>query len=470
MKAKIALVLLLAIGVPNALLAYTVKGKTQRTYQTDGSQADAQRAIDAAPDDGSAKVTVPAGTFDWSESLVINKAVTLAGSDTTIRNRNASTCMISAISGKRGNIVIYGFRIEQAVGNNTSGHAFMIHAGRDESTRHTVLIHNCHFDEKSIFNYSIEVGNNGIIIWGCSFIGSGSPAVQGLGGISFVCNHADYQSYNRPSTMGTLDPDGVHNSYVEDCSFKNAATGVSNFDSNARAVWRHNVHQDAALSSHGMETSPQGCTHWEIYDCTFRITPDNPYDLNYWFQARGGTGVITNNDLDAIPRGKSQFQLNVFAITRSFNDGYGGAGCPLEYPCPRQTGWSWADNGANWGKVEDSHNPQLLEHGKSPGYFLPIGKGAKLDPVYVWHNRGAGTKDARYVDTQTYMPDNCGNGKVIDTYLQKGRDYIVDQGPKPGWTPYPYPHPLRNQLGGGGPGPSPRPTPAPTATPTPGGR
>ena len=61
------------------------------------------------------------------------------------------------------------------------------------------------------------------------------------------------------------------------------------------------------------------------------------------------------------------------------------------------------------------------------------------------------------------MPDNCGNGKVIDTYLQKGRDYIVDQGPKSGWTPYPYPHPLRSQLGGGGdPSPSPTPTPTPS--------
>jgi hypothetical protein len=249
---------------------------------------------------------------------------------------------------------------------------------------------------------------------------------------------------------------------VEDCNFSNANTGDANFDANSRTVWRHNHMHDATMGSHGQETSPIGVTAWEIYGCTFEITQDNPKNLNNWFSCRGGTGVITGNTVGEVPWGKAQFELNVFAITRGANDGANGSFCPIEYPSPRQTGWSWANNGANWGKVEDEQNPQLLEGGRSPGYFLPNGKGAVSDPVYVWDNTGPGTKAPGYVSTQTYQPDNCGNNQVIDSYLRKGRDYFVDAGPKPGWTPYPYPHPMRN---GGGPGPQPTPTPTPQPTP-----
>jgi hypothetical protein len=450
---------LLLLFTASLVPAYTKKDHSGRTYQSNGSQSDVQAAIDAAPDNGTATVIIPAGTYDWSGTLTIRKAVSLAGNgEVTIRNENGSSNLIDARSGKNGNIEIYGLKF-LAVADNGGGKGFDIAAGRDESTRHTVLVHDCHFEQGSIYAYSMECVTNGIIVWSSSFVGSGA---NGVGGISFVCGW-DYKSYNRPSTLGTRDPDGLHNCYVEDCHFANGATGMSNFDANSRVVWRHNRHQDAQLGSHGQETSPIGVTSWEVYDNSFRITKDNPFNLQCWVHIRGGTGVITRNDIDEVPFNKSQFILTIFSITRGANDGKGGSFCPIEYPAPRQTGWSWADNGANWGKVVDKQNPQLLEGGKSPGYFLPNGKGAILDPVYIWDNTGPGTQARGYVWAQTYVPDNCGNNQVIETYLQKGRDYFVNAGPKPGWTPYPYPHPMRS---GGGGGPTPTPTPVPTPMPT----
>jgi hypothetical protein len=421
---------------------------------TTGNQTDVQHAIDAAPE--GSNLTIPSGTFEWSGQLVINKSITLSGHDTTIKNTNGGSPMIVATSGKSGNITISGLHIVQ-VADNGQGRGFMIRAYRDASSAHTVIIHDCTFDEHGVYNYSVECGSNGILIYNCSFVGSGNT---GLGGISFVYGINDYTLYNQPSTLGTKDSDGLHNTYVEDCNFSNA-TYMSNFDANSRTVVRHCVFSEAGMGSHGQETSPNGVASWEIYNNEFRCTQDNPANLNYWYQIRGGTGVITDNHFDEIPWGKTQLQLNVFSITRGANDGHGGTFCPVEYPAPRQTGWAWKDNGANWGKVMGQS--QVLEGGHSPGYFLPNGKGAISDPVYIWNNSGPGTQVGSYVVAATYSPDNCGNGQNISTYLVKGRDYFVDAGAKPGYQKYQYPHPLRT----GGPQPTPTVTPTPTATPPP---
>lgn len=431
---------------------FTKKGATLRSS---GTQSDVQAAIDAASE--GATVTIPSGTFDWSGQLMIKKAISLAGNDTTIRNQNGSSSMILALSGKSGNIEIYGISFVQ-VADNSGGKGFCIEARRDESTSYTVKIHDCHFDEAGVYNYSMREASNGILVWNCSFIGAG------IGGINFVVDEFNYESYNQPSTLGTRDSTGLKNSYVEDCSFTNASTGMVNFDANSRVVLRHCTAQDAAVGSHGQETSPIGVTSWEVYDNTWKISKDNPANMNNWLHIRGGTGVVTRNNFEEIPWGKSQIVLTVFSVTRGANDGHGSSFCPIEYPAPRQTGWSWADNGANWGKVEDEQNPQLLEGGRSPGYFLPNGKGAQVDPVYIWDNTGPGATSASFLWIQTYEPDNCGNQQnVANTYLRANRDYFVNAGPKPGWTPYPYPHPLRT---GGAPSPTPTPPePTPSATP-----
>jgi hypothetical protein len=463
-KAESISAVALATILCGTAFGYTVSGNT---YITDGSQSDVQAACAAAPDNGTVTVLIPNGTYSWTGTLTINRAVTLAGESAegvVINNNNASSSMIAATSGANGHINIYWLNIVQVANNNTgsvSGSAFSISVDRTEPSSNTVLIHDCSFDSSTVYNYSIRCAANGIIIWNCSFIGSGP---EGMGGISFSCPKYGYGSWNTAPTLGTNDSTGLSNSYVEDCSFSNAEN-VSNFDDNSRTVWRYNTHQDAGLGSHGQETGIFGVRHWEVYNNTFNISANNPYMLNYWFQIRGGTGVITGNNLADIPWGKNGIQLNVFSITRGMNDGAEGTFCPLAYPAPRQTGWGWSVNSTATFGIGDDTNPGRLVGGSSPGVFAPDGIGAVLDPLYIWNNTGAETTDPAYVGTQTYAPDNCGDNEQIGTYLQEGREYFINV-VKPGWAPYTYPHPLHAQFAADPP-PPPPPPPTPTPTPTP---
>ena len=195
---------------------------------------------------------------------------------------------------------------------------------------------------------------------------------------------------------------------------------------------RRNAFDNTAIGSHGQETNPWGCRHWEVYNNTFTYTASGitgpldgsqpyPLNLNSWALIRGGTGVFTQNEFDQIPWGKSALQLAVFSINRSDS-----IPCQTSYPAARQVGIGWNGVGPySW--------PSVPQDGT--GYFS--------DPVYIWGNTGAGTSDPDYyVDLDQYTPDDCGNGQVIATYLQEGRDYFVNT-PRPNYAPYPYPHPLR---------------------------
>jgi hypothetical protein len=430
----------------STIWSYTVSGNT---YVTNGSQSDVQAACNAAPDDGTATVQIPNGTYGWAGTLNITRAISLAGESAkgvVIQNNNATASMITATSGQNGNINIYWLKIVQVANNNTgssSGSAFSVDVDRTQPSSNTVLIHDCAFNSSTVYNYSIRCGANGIIIWNCSFKGSGP---LGLGGITFSCPKYGYQGWNTRSTLGTHDRTGLSNSYVEDCSFSNAEN-ISNFEENSRVVWRYNKHRNAALGSHGQETGIYGVRHWEVYNNTFKVSPNNPYQLNYWFQVRGGTGVVTGNTMEAIPWGKTGIQLNVFSITRGMNDGAGGTFCPLAYPAPRQTGWGWsAKSSATFGVGDDTNAGRLLGD-SSPGVFAPDGIGAVLDPVYIWNNNGTVQAAAAtdYVGSQTYAPDNCGHSEQIATYLKEGRDYYVNVA-RPHWSPYQYPHPLHTKF------------------------
>src|ERR1700745_1767885 len=124
------LILCLLLAASVAASAFSREGATGRTIQTDGSQSDVQAAIDSAPDNGTATVTIPAGSFDWSGQLNVKKAITLAGSDHTIRNENGGSALIVARAGKGGNVVIYGIKFLQ-IADNGGGRGFCVDAGRD---------------------------------------------------------------------------------------------------------------------------------------------------------------------------------------------------------------------------------------------------------------------------------------------------------------------------------------------------
>jgi hypothetical protein len=424
MKHRIlAYFLSVAVGMIGVAHGYTIRGKT---YATDGSQRDVDSAIGAAR--SGSTIVIPSGSFSWSSGVTIRKSLTLQGTgvrSTKISSQMTSGNMISATAGKDGHIVISGINFVQ-VGNNGGGKGFTLACDRDDRGGKTVMVHDCTFDGSGVYAYTVLCQANGILFWNDTFIGDG---VNGLGGISMVCQkygpgtRTGRGAWNTASTMGMDDKDGLNNTYVEDCTLSNGPTAMINADDNSRVVIRHCTVIDSDLHAHGQDTSIYGVRHCEIYNNTFKNQNAGNLNLNSWSYMRGGVFVFANNVIDAPPYNKPTLIL----ITQSANRA-DAIPCQTAYPAARQVGQGWsATSNAAFG------NPAVASNGK----------GAILDPCYVWGNTGSGGDNfGSEVAVQTYSPDDCGNGMVGSTFIRKGRDYYMGT-PKPGWTPYTYPHPLR---------------------------
>lgn len=390
-----------------------------------------QTAINNAPD--GATVVIPDGTYSWNGTLSINKAITLQGADATgvtIQNNLAVGSMIAASAPATGHINIFWLNIIQAVNNNINGGGFSISADRVDSSPYTVMIHDCTFNNSTVYNYMVLCRANGIIFWNDTFVGDGT---NGLTGISFVCDkYGVTSSWNTADTYGTLDTTGLGNSYVENCTFYDAPTACENWDDNSRVVTRNCTISNASVSCHGQETSMYGVREWEVYNNTFLYSSTGtgpsgatyPLNMNNWTLIRGGSGVWFNNAMPLIPFNKSGIALAVFSITRG-----GQIPCQTAYPAARQTGQGWSLT-----STTPFGNPVVSQDGI----------GAITEGVWIWNNTGTATTDPSYVSLDPYLPDNCGNGQQLGNYLQAGRDYFVNQA-KPNYTPYQYPHPLHAQ-------------------------
>lgn len=442
MKMKVFLALMFAARLA---WSFTVSGVT---YTTDGSQADVQAACSAAPDDGTVTVLIPNGTYRWTGNVTVRRALTLAGASrdgVILQNANASSSMLAVVSSAKGNVNIYWLNVLQVVNNGGSSGTGQLACDRVEPSPYTVLVHDCTFDTAAYFSYAVWAWANGIIFWNDNFPATGAGPTC-LTGISFTANkYGQTSSWNTPSTFGNADATGLMNSYVEDCSFTNGSSFACDFNDNARVVWRYNNMQDSMIGNHGQETSPYGARHYEIYNNTFKLTNNNPKNMNNWVVFRGGSAVFFNNVVPAIPQ-KTPIVLTILSINRRV-----AIPCQTAYPAARQTGQGWSES-----SQAPSGNPVVTANGL----------GSATEGVYIWDNTGSG---ATGVGLSQFTPDECGNGQKIGDYLKEGRDYFVGRA-KPGYTPFQYPHPLHTQyaLGGGGqPTPTPAPTPAPTATPAP---
>jgi hypothetical protein len=245
------------------------------------------------------------------------------------------------------------------------------------------------------------------------------------------------------STMGMADTTGKSNIYVEDNDFHGCMVAVD-VDSNAKIVWRNNVHNNAGVAGHGFDTSAYGCRHWEFYDNRFLYSDAGDDSLNVpnHIMQRGGTGVITGNyfqDIASSAYGQRfEFQFGVYALSlwgpweggpSHWSAGDGGV---VEYPAPRQFGLGYVTGTGVDGKGASIRN----------GVYV-----GDAEPVYIWGNTGhTPTIQITTDDNGDPNPDNP------EDYIQAGRDYKLEA--KPGYTKYTYPHPLR--------GAAPQPAPANT--------
>jgi hypothetical protein len=403
-----------------------------KVYQSDGSAADTQAAINAAADGFT--VQIPNGTYSWSSRVTLpGKAITLRGQSVggvLIINNSSVDGVLTINKSTSGLVEVSGINFFPGT-VDSSGPAGTLHHLAVYSQGQPVLLHDCTMWSKAgALVYCVLWGDNGGVIWNCTFDSLGNFA----GGIQFKTSQDT--TWKTPSSMGTSDASGTLNTYVENCTFKTCYIGGTDFDDDSRVVIRYCSMQDSVHYSHGQDTSPWGTRHWELYGNTYTYTASGtgsetvngekftwayPLNLQDWFTVRGGTGVIFGNSFPSIQFKSTAIQLNVYSINRVSNN----IPCQTSYPAARQVGQSWIGAG---------------------GYAYanaPIdGSGYTRDPIYVWGNTGSATGEKDFVSLYQYSPDDCGNGQLIENYVQAGREYKVGT-VRPGYAPYTYPHPLR---------------------------
>lgn len=372
-------------------------------------------------------ITIPAGTFNWSSITTVTIPITISGVNpgvagnvatksqfsSIIQNNTVGSHMLSCTAPSNGHIIIQYICFVQ-ISNNNTGSTFCLSVDRSDTnagntaivtSQYTCLIHDCYFDAGTIYNYVLAISCNGIIVWQCTF--DSEFGANGLAGITIVPGkYGDQLDWNNPNTMGNgattygvgdtssgyAGVAGLNNTYIETCSILNTST--INADSNTRVVVRHCTIQDATVALHG-GTSEWAVRHCECYNNYFHNVNASNLNIGGWFSSRSGTVVFYNNNMDALPAGKSSISLFLENVNRA---NYGGA-AQTAYPASRQVGIGWASNSTPYG------NPSI------PAF----GTGQQLEPIYMWGNTGAGAPVANntVVNVDQYSPDDFGNNLTI---------------------------------------------------------
>lgn len=289
------------------------------------------------------------------------------------------------------------------------------------------LIHDCWFETDGGGLAAIYAETNQGLIWNCSFDDKSVLNAAALT-IKFESN-VGLPSWRTNSTIGNADTNGATNFYIEDCDF-HGYLNATDFDSNTRAVFRHNTLDNSGMGSHGADTSPIGMRHVEIYNNElifddFGADENATINVNWFFWQRGGTSVITDNILPAISSQAWGSKGNILFSALNLRRSTACYPCWQTYPAPHQVG--------------QGYGPGAVFHQSSCNQISDASYYIYAEPVYVWNNSGAGGNKVGLNEEST---DNCSHNIPLAQFVQSGRDYII--GPKPGYQKFTYPHPLRS--------------------------
>ncbi|PYX53914.1 MAG: hypothetical protein DMG76_23725 [Acidobacteria bacterium] len=418
------------------------------TFTSDGSVTNIQSIHDAQAADGDV-IIVPTGTWTWSTTLTITKAITLQGQTMwsgggtseaggvhtalvpgAIINFASNVRILSITSNASAHVVLSRLAFVYISGTATE---WMLTGG---NSPHPIIVHDCYFELTFTgANRCIDWQSSGGLFYNCTVwanpIGTDNTTVNWIRVLQ-----DNVRLWESSPTTGTLDTGGNINLYIEDCTIYNCLSQTLDLDDGARLVVRKCQLFDTGSTAHGADSSKKGGRHIEYYDNTFTHTlginggatldPNNyPQNLSWWYNMRGGTMIITRN---AIPDNVSQWwgskatwTAGDWAVQRGTNQ----FGCPLSYPSPYQAGWG-------------SDGVTITNCVTSLGTF-PITQ--SLEPIYIWANTVGAA--ANILSLNDWGTDSCGHGLSSAGFIQQGRDFIL--GPKPGYTSFTYPHPFRTQ-------------------------
>jgi hypothetical protein len=402
-----------------------------------------QAAVNAASDGD--HVLIPNGSATWTSGIKTTKQIIIraqnytptpagtAGAGTMIRNvtitngtpLDSGIALFDLTSGNNFHCGVGGIRFnETGPVSGAPGPHIRVSGGGTKPP----LIFDCAFQVKdrisaagvgSESGAAVVVASRGGVMWNCYFSGQGFNTNPGNVGPFNACmavkkalNNPVPPAWTSASTIGTLDTGGLSNFYMEDTTALIVAA-CPDVDEHGRAVIRRCHYNGAGMVAHGF-TSLWGARQVEIYDCQFHNSVDTSHPagqggLNPQFGrnsplfawCRGGTFLMTNNFISDQNIGYGDRS----ALVMGDNTQPSGT-----YLIPRQPGCG--------------HN----------------GSAYVSDPIYVWNQTGG---NAYAVEVTDQIP-------AWQTYVQRNRDYFVNNGAKPGYTKFTYPHPLRAVVEGGG--------------------
>jgi len=286
-------------------------------HQLNGAEINARSPAfsDVATAIGLAKdgdvVVLPAGTANWSSTLVITKGITLQGQTTItgagtstatatdrtiIKNDVANKDLIHATVTAAQIFRITGFTFQQGLGKGPMVHFIGSGGNPVANTR----IDNCHF-----ISYAEGVWSDGTygVADHCFFEGAGRSFFfnQGNYGGATLGNGAwaDYPWYGTNKFF-----------FVEDCTMKRPATttittsGNMDGENGARYVARHNDFTNCRPGQHGTEGGNRGVRAVEFYNNAFHWTTSPSQMLRsgvaFWHDNTWSGTKASNNAHSAI--------------------------------------------------------------------------------------------------------------------------------------------------------------------------
>lgn len=365
---------------------------------------------------------------------------------TTVIQNNSSSTLVNITEDTSFHTTVSGIRFAQGTGGGGTGATIFLK--RNNPNGVAVLIHDNFFERNQA--EIIDSTTNRGVIWNNSFISS--PFIVGQYSVIRIKdfnNTTLSSSWSTPSTMGMADTTGQNNLYFETNDI-HAVSGATDFDDNARAVFRYNFLNNATGGSHGADTSFIGMRHLEWYNnaSIFQGYSDGTTaNLVRGLFIRGGTFVYHDNTSPTISSmdwgNGSDIEMTVMTLRRQDSLPCWGAGgsAGQYYHAPRQVGFG---NVTGTGTV--TYPPLGFNNSSTTtnasGYSGAVYVGDS-EPVYIWNNNRTMT-----VALSNYPLNagstSCPSSPVPDStsnYLVSGRDYFIGSA-KPGYAPYTYPHPL----------------------------
>ena len=438
------------------------QGASPNLTAASANQADVTACLAVAANGDT--ISVPAGGATWTSAITITKFVKLvaSGAVTIVDNSpggdpsaGGGASLISITESAAGNTKIQGFVFQQGTAIHQGGSGII--AINYASGGQPILITGNTFAQGGSGNAIVARTNRGVI---SNNTFTGIPVTSNCFNNTSAVRHKPSglgDSWSTPAKFGSADTDGAQNLYFETNTVTNMLEAID-VDDNGRLIVRYNTFTNAAVGTHGDDTSAFGGRYYEAYNNNFLsdttpVCPGGlPTNVNFFLTLRGGTALIHDNVIQRLSNAawgsKSEVAFTV-EMPRRNAGAYAcwGTSTPGGYPAPRQAGWGYTAGRTQAGGT---------------GVFQDV------EPIYLWNNSGDGNYNSPVV--MDYAPNECGTGALSAANLVvPGREYFVSTA-KPGYTPYTYPHPLAGGVSAPPPpGPVSAPPPAvvvPPAAPT----